>query len=331
MSSEQLMHIFDNSSCLTKRQLQTYAANEMIPEEAHAVEVHLNACPFCRMSVEGLQIGGEYAIEAVGELNPKFLKDHFSINNPQIHLNSITATVSHQPVTHHHSRRIRHKKNTLFTPWTISVAFLLLIGAWYMEFGRAKTQPMTNASTHQSVVPFTSNNEPKPAEIAQPKTEKDYTEPVASKLKTAKVVKRTGQPIVTNAAYIQEQPLPAANNSADADNQSSAINSSADKSSIEEKPKVFKAMTPITKKSPDETSEKQNVNRLGNPKQTMKSDDKVARHDAALMTAESYVNTGKNEKAIPLLQQIIDEGGPRKHAAKRLMRQIKRDEPVNID
>jgi len=330
MSSEQLMHIFDNSSCLTKRQLQAYADNEMISEEAHAAEVHLNTCPFCRMSIEGLQLGGEYAIESVSELNSRFLKDHFSINHPQIHLNSIAAAVPHQPA-HHISKHKKRKKTALLTPWTISVAFLLIIGAWYMEFGRVKTQPKIDAPAHQNIPSAIEENESaKVEETGRPETAKDYAVVAANNVKPAKPVKKPTQTIVTTADYVQEQPLTATDNRSGLDNQPVTINT-ANKSSSEEKKKISKAMAPITQKSSDGIAEKRNATIISTSKPTMKSDDKAARHDAALTAAESYIDAGKDDKAIPLLKQIIEEGGPGKHAAKRLMRQITRDDEVNID
>lgn len=328
MSSEQLMHIFDNSSCLTRKQLQAYAADEMISEEAHAAEVHLNTCPFCRMGIEGLQLGDGYAIESISELNSRFLKDHLSINNPQIHLNSIAAAVPHQP-SPHIARHKKGKKTVLLTPWTVSVAFLLVIGAWYMEFGRSKTQPVTSMPARQNAIPVSNNESVKTENNQKVKSVGDYSA-VANNTKPARAIRKQKQTIVTTAAYIQERPSSTNENTASSNNQSLTISNTSEKPLIEEKKKVSPAV-PSARKGVDEVPAKQNTAAIGTSKQTIKNEDKATRHDAALSTAESYVNSGKNEKAIPLLKQIIDEGGPRKHAAKRLMRQIKRDEQVNID
>jgi FimV-like protein len=131
MSKEQLIHIFDNSTCLTRRQLKDYVTGAMTNEEAHAAEVHLNACPMCSDAVEGLFEQQEGRLAAIAEPDGAFLKDHFGLHNPQIHLNSITATQSHY---HHHQAKRKKKSNVqpLWRTAAVAAILLLMVGSfWY--------------------------------------------------------------------------------------------------------------------------------------------------------------------------------------------------------
>jgi FimV-like protein len=128
MSNEQLKHIFDNSTCLTKKQMRSYVIGSMTNEEAHAVEVHLNSCPMCSDAIDGLFAQEEGGLAGLAEVNSDFLKDHFGKANPHIHLNSITAT---------HAKRIdltrkNEKVHHLWRTASIAAALLLLVGSiWY--------------------------------------------------------------------------------------------------------------------------------------------------------------------------------------------------------
>jgi len=89
--SAQMAHIFDNSVCLTSRQVKEYISGAMVAEECHAVEHHLNNCPLCSMAVDGMQIDPKEALVQLDALNTRFLNDHFSITYPQMHLSSFVT------------------------------------------------------------------------------------------------------------------------------------------------------------------------------------------------------------------------------------------------
>ena len=155
MSNEQLKHIFDDSVCLTRRQMKDYVNGTMTNEESYAVELHLNSCPFCDEAIEGLfeQKEGN-AVEALADLDTEFLKDHFSLHHPHIHLNSLTSLQSAVATAHYPHKR----KNTQPFWRNISIAAALLLGVsifWYMKEGSntaqhpmlAQTQPPATETT----------------------------------------------------------------------------------------------------------------------------------------------------------------------------------------
>lgn len=85
MSKEQLKHIFEQSPCLTQRQLKNYVSGKMVHEEAHAVESHLLSCPFCTDAVEGLMEGKvQGAINNIDKLDSSFIAKHFGVEAKEI-------------------------------------------------------------------------------------------------------------------------------------------------------------------------------------------------------------------------------------------------------
>lgn len=85
MNKEQLKHIFEESACLTARQVKGYVTGKMVHEEAHAVEVHLLSCPFCKEAVEGLtEHKSPGAISAMEKLDAGFIAKHFGVTAQEI-------------------------------------------------------------------------------------------------------------------------------------------------------------------------------------------------------------------------------------------------------
>jgi FimV-like protein len=143
--SEQLKHIFDSSACLSKRQLKDYVTGIMSHEESYALEHHVNTCFFCSEALDGMLEHSE-ALVTVDQLNTGFLKDHFSLTNPQIHLNSLAPAAAAAPV----QKRVRTRSKTqplLLKPTSIAAAIILGFGVmWYLEFGRDQIKPRQIAS-----------------------------------------------------------------------------------------------------------------------------------------------------------------------------------------
>ncbi|MDR3681000.1 MAG: hypothetical protein P4L41_13630 [Flavipsychrobacter sp.] len=87
---QKIAHILDSSVCITKRQLKEYISGAMTVEECHAVEHHVNGCAFCSDAIDGaFAHTPEETLAAASDFNGSFLKAHFSLNNPDIHLNSM--------------------------------------------------------------------------------------------------------------------------------------------------------------------------------------------------------------------------------------------------
>lgn len=189
MSKEQLIHIFDNSTCLTRRQLKDYVTGAMTNEEAHAAEVHLNACPMCSDAVEGLFEQQEGGLATMVEPDGAFLKDHFGLHNPQIHLNSIAATQSH----YHHHHVKRKKKGNVQPLWrtaAVAAILLLMVGSfWYYrntQDSMANTQPgIAQEIPADKNSPIAMNREPAPDEKAIAAAIPDTQDTEATKPETA--------------------------------------------------------------------------------------------------------------------------------------------------
>jgi FimV C-terminal domain len=165
MSNEQLKHIFDNSACLTKKQMIDYVAGTMINEESHAVEVHLNSCPFCNEAIEGMfeQQEGNTA-DVLAGINSDFLKDHFSLQNPQIHLNSL-APAAQATGIHYQPKKKKAKTQPLFRTVSIAAALLLLFFTlWYFDFGKSKP---TQQLAHNTDVSATQPSQQPPVAQSQ--------------------------------------------------------------------------------------------------------------------------------------------------------------------
>lgn len=135
--SEQLKQLLDQSHCLSKRQIKDYASGTMTREEAHAVEQHLNACPFCSAAVDGMTEFLPESADALVALNSIFLKDHFGTTpHTDVHLNALAPAMMPpaQPAP-----AAPKKRRLQYTPWQmtgIAAAILLFFAAiWYIEFG----------------------------------------------------------------------------------------------------------------------------------------------------------------------------------------------------
>jgi hypothetical protein len=145
--STQLKHIFDKSACLSARQLKDYVNGLMSKDECHALEHHVNSCFFCSEAIEGMTEHHE-AVAVTDGLTNSFLKDHFSLTNPQVHLNSMAPAASATAVIA--SRKYRGKAKSQPLVRTSSIAAIVLIGLgimWYAEFGRKNVGKRIAASS----------------------------------------------------------------------------------------------------------------------------------------------------------------------------------------
>ncbi|OSZ81831.1 hypothetical protein CAP35_00755 [Chitinophagaceae bacterium IBVUCB1] len=131
MSREQLKHIFDQSSCLTKKQLTAYVDGSMTGEEAHAVELHLNSCPMCKDAVDGLLAENGKGTATMSEINADFLKAHMLATNITMQTNNNTGKKTPKPAPAMvRTKRIR--SYFAFRVTSIAATILLALAAiWY--------------------------------------------------------------------------------------------------------------------------------------------------------------------------------------------------------
>lgn len=380
MNREELNHIFDHSACLTPKQMKHYVHGDMTNEESHAVEMHLNSCPFCNEAIEGLfeQLEGN-AAEMVTELNTDFLKEHFHIHNPQVHLNSMAPA---QPVVQAH-RRKRPKVQPLWRPSSIAAILLLGLGMfWYLEFGQkmvrqkklaqqitapATNQP-TNNNTEATEQPATATQvqtAPQPA-IQQNKASingnqnPQVPQPVIVTGKNAAQQEHAAkeqEPSKEEKAKKQDEAVVAAYKVPLVDPYNDSRNASSNKTADEIEKLPARTTNDITATTaamaPRKENAKLNTSRTVIPGVVMEKDDEVSadelfdqkkysaalnmyrqdattgnrghRQKAAIMMARCYLAMGNKQNAIQVLQSLIDEGGPQKKTAKRMLSELNGD------
>lgn len=94
MNKEQLKHIFEDSACLTPRQIKGYVTGKMVHEEAHAVEVHLLSCPFCSDAVEAMtEHKTQGAVNVMEKMDAGFIAKHLGVTTQEVNIAKNTPPV----------------------------------------------------------------------------------------------------------------------------------------------------------------------------------------------------------------------------------------------
>jgi hypothetical protein len=345
---EQLLHILDQSVCLTRKQMREYLSGTMPPEVAHAAEFHLNACPLCHLAMEGFEQHSDEALEAIAALNSGFLKEHFDNISPQIHLNSM-APAAAMPASH--ATRTRR----LPASWrigSVAAGVLLLFGlVWALErrqSGEALPPPFPNvskqgathgtagASTQKPALPHTQSMpanasgeaayvmRPEPAvsaaihEQGQPTTAPQL-ETAASSVPVSTPAVKTPPTSAEAAGSHYYQEYDAASNGSESQPGSRAS----------ETKKAATAPTPSSDRAksghrPESYSEGSIEASLRVNLHGMKSTDPTTRYQSMIGAAQCYDALGQRTKAEDLLQKVIDEApGHERRQARRALRRLR--------
>jgi FimV-like protein len=350
----QLKRIFDTSSCLTRKQLKLYSAGTMSREECHAVEHHLNSCLLCSESLDGV-LANKGSFEYAERLNNNFLKDHFSITHPHVHLNSI-APAAHAPVT---PRRVRHQSSEpLVKPSGIMAVLLLIFGAlWYMEYGQNQLTRAINLnkeSRNTTGSAASAGKETTPA--ATVKVYKVEDQPVfpmnSSTQPMEKVTASSAMEMTTGstAGFSEKKgsqdgkkEIPTSNNKI-ISSLSPVTPSGLSGNSAENPPKLnpkqadgnnnnsVKAIAPISDNNQqDKTAKKSDSEDKAEAlpagdENTEETESSRAKQLADLNTAKDYLKNGQKESAKKLLETLVNEGrGGPKRQAKRMLNDINAD------
>lgn len=139
---EELKHIFDESVCLSSRQLKDYVAGHMSTEECHAIEHHLNSCPLCSAAIDGMLLQPEKALETVNQFNTDFLREHLGLKNPQPQVTNNNHSASAAPAADEQEARPatptiplpRFNVRQLTRPVSIAAALVLIfVLVWYLR------------------------------------------------------------------------------------------------------------------------------------------------------------------------------------------------------
>lgn len=367
-----LIHIFDSSACLTRRQMKDYVNGVMTNEEVHAAEVHLNSCMFCSEAIDGLYEDKEHsAVGAMMALDNEFLKEKLSLSHPEVHLNSLAPAQSASYAAPR--RRGRYKTKPL--KHTSAIAAMLLLGFglwWYMgrNSGYSSIAPTVQENTtagngnNNAGTVYGSDNTLKPEKAAVLALASDPTE-VKQEEKTVaataissdnkNAIKQQAVPLnvkpiaeikdkkteekqaIKTAAKLVDGPssLPssagntktfdiltgATGAGADAARKSDLRNSFTDNRS-ENKIETATTAGGAIEQGHTYYSQGKYSSALSSFRKEMSNADKKKRHEATIMAARCYLSMGNKTEAQQLLQQLVDEGGPQKRAAKKLLKEM---------
>lgn len=144
MSNEQMKRIFDQSACLTPRQLKGYVSGSLVHEEAHAVEAHIMGCPFCSEAIEGIKAHRvDRSIDVMVSLTPDFLdgRSGFSVRSEATAVPS-PIKVAKKPTANSGGGGIDKKSFSPQLLRTVSIAATVLIAAgvfWFIQSNRDNT------------------------------------------------------------------------------------------------------------------------------------------------------------------------------------------------
>jgi TolA-binding protein len=359
-----LIHIFDSSACLNRRQMKDYVSGAMTNEEVHAAEVHLNSCMFCSEAIDGLYEQREQgAVGAMVALDNEFLKEKLSLSHPEVHLNSLAPAQSASYAAPR--RRGRYKTKPL--KHTSAIAAMLLLGFglwWYMgrDKGYSHTLPEQSvaSTTNDNIgTPYGGENTPKPekstilALASDPAEAGKEIKAVAAN--TAPAGNKTGslQPAtpvnavpatepkekkaeekklaIAAAAKLTDGPSPSSTASpktfdvltgATGSNNEGARKSDL-RTSFTDNRETSKEIAPAATEQGDSYySQGKYSAALSAYKKDMSHPDKMKRLEATVMAARCYLSLGNKADAQQLLQQLVEEGGPQKRAAKKLLKEM---------
>ncbi|MBL7682249.1 MAG: hypothetical protein JNK00_02720 [Flavipsychrobacter sp.] len=391
MSKEQLKHIFDQSSCLTKKQLKGYVSGSMTNEEVHAVEVHLNSCPMCSDAVDGLFAEQEGGFAAMSKVNTDFLKEHFGNSNPQIHLNNVVpgAVVKAKKPTPAMMKAKSTRSYFAFRVTSVAATILLAMAAiWYYRLtqdvmtenstiAQELSQPETN--TQQPALPDNtetlaaipvadSTSVPVQSIIQESSTTQDegvvaMAEDMSAKEKPG-LLKRLGNKVETIAAKkTTEKVLGAIKNNDPDKYATSAKNQFVEDQKKKNKEEIAVSAYKVPLIGEDERKvitadeiEKMPTRNTGSMTATAALEDvklekieqadklfqagklndalsmytqemrnaknKGKRQQAAIGAVRCYIVLGNKYKAKDILRSIVDEGGPYKREAKRMLKEM---------
>ena len=396
MSREQLKHIFEQSSCLTKKQLKEYVSGSMSPEEAHAVEQHLHSCPMCSDAVDGLMAQQGKGVEVMNTINADFLTKHLGTANPQAPRN-INMPPTNTANTTDKRRKpapamIKAKPvKSYFAFRTMSVAATILfaiVGIWYYRLTNdvlQESQPVaqelpkpapieqpaaaqyaedtqeaiaaaadmvnngiTEVGTGASITQSPATKDKGVVAMAAPTPEKEkegLLKRLGNKIEAAAAKKTTQQLLgaikndnpdkyATSAKnqFVEEQRMKPKEERADIVDMQAGNASRATGNSYQPAEDV-KAVTISEKEAAEPVSKIDKADQLlksGKASDALNlytqemrgASSRGKRQEAAIGAARCYVALGNRYKAKDILLSIVDEGGPRKREAKRMLKEL---------
>jgi hypothetical protein len=336
---ERISHIFESSSCLTKRQMTDYLNKTMSREECLAAEHHINSCGFCGAALDGL------SAQVLKNMDNGFLKEHLSLIRPQVHLSSIAPTASGNLVQRRPKKNV---KAPLVKTSSITAALLLGFGVlWYLQYG-SKLGAQSNSSIQQKSIPVTAVSAE--AKVQESKTVVPATVQQEGKMAVTETSfhpaippeQQRTQPLVTTRPGKEqvgdskiEKPE---SDPATKETEGKATGNNSDIPAAIPKPAVLpvkeehratppKASSEKEQQSPDELYESGKYGpALNIYKKQMSSSGSKSEQQAALQAANCYLRLGQKDNAVKLMQSLVESGkGSPKRQARRLLKDLEKE------
>lgn len=357
-----LSHIFEVSTCPSKKQLQEYLSGVMLREEQYAFEHHINSCLLCSEALESFMDNTSTALSSLNSSNNEFLKDHLELHPPQIYLNSVTATATASNEGKAH--KTTSSRRGFLKTTSIAAALFILFGiGWYFH---VQTQaPNTHSLAAVSSKTTAQKEHSSANENAAPPTASTQPQQVLEKKKRT----AASLPLATSPVpAVQKTPLASTDepkvvkNTPDAATKMTAQEESATDQTAQ--PKLLRAKTGVannaTSNKLSETSEeaenftptdalkknneaameqaqyyfdKGNYHRaLAIYSKQISNSEKNSSQQAQFMAAKCHLELGHKEEAIQLLTQLVEkEHGVFKRKAKRLLREINHERKATTE
>jgi FimV-like protein len=326
-----LVNIFNNSTCLTRKQVKEYVSGNMSSEEVHATEVHLLSCQLCSDAVEGMLAKNEGAVlETMMELDSEFLVPHFPLHDPQVHLNSIAPV---EPVAVSYTLPNKKQKLPVWKrPAMVGSLLLAIMAIWFYQYG----MPADSSAQQQQNLPVVTQEQPRhnqgKQEIKEVKASPVLSSLPQEDIAAAKQSSNNSNNRVSNNDNPQKpQPLIITDRKKAEETgkkESEETKDDREHAIVEnETPKQVPvaATTPEKKIAP----KKDSLPPASVPKPIESKilvnniDEQVNSEKATISTARTYIRQGENDKAKEVLAEIAEDGsGAQKRKAKRLLRDL---------
>ncbi len=361
MSNEYLKHIFDQSACLTAKQLKSYVSDNMVHEEAHAVEVHLLSCPFCADAVEGLTNNkSEKAFTALQELPKEFMKKHLGESEVEEYLNKPTVTQSHEVADKVEDKVEKKQRNiNVWRITSIAAAVVIGVGAVWLLVGTLggdnKTTIAENANIKKVEKPQVVYSTPTITDSTIDETSTADTatsaapqEVVAEEVVTNDAVDQTKKELAKDKPVKKEDVQTAIKPDKNASNAMVAKqvkNTEGDKKTegVEKRARMGNsyaadeqdnALTAVPEeaaapKEPESNltggqlyQQKRYKEALKKFQKEMNTSDPDRRDNARIMVARCYMALGQNSSAKAILESLVEEKSSEKRQAKKLLKKL---------
>jgi tetratricopeptide (TPR) repeat protein len=350
-----LLQILENTTCLSKTQLEGYINNDLQPEELYAVEMHLIECPICNDAVEGFIREGN--INALSSQLPTSLKlpphkkEKKGPEAKNIVSTSHANTTGGSNTSKQYNERRPARPFNLLKPFGIAAVLILgFILLWHYQLSRPATdkpiaarmnngpsdsnisgadQPVTQGPAAKESLPLQKDTAKtvvnKNADSSTQKASQNMA-PAAAPLATAANPAKDDNVVISDADAANKK------NAAAKKEESKPVTISPDSDETTTKERIAKASDAVDKKqaakadNTPQTDYEKGLNLYHQQdygsailyfRTVMKDDNDPKLYNAMYYCAMSYKNMGNRRKAVKLFKELVKANAPQKGLAQK--------------